>query len=167
MKKLLLLLTLCVLLMFSAARAEEAPRAERLPDEVLMTYYDRSLFVGDSLIVMFRIEWRLALIVALILPLGIALVMHRRRSMSRASIEVKAKQAGINAQIESSLSGMRTAKAFANEVDEIGKFNRSNESFKTSKSSFYKEMGRFTATLEFFTSILTVAVIGAGGYLIV
>ena len=53
MKK-LLLLTLCALLMFSAARAEEAPRTERLPDEVLMTYYDRSLFVGDSLIVMFR-----------------------------------------------------------------------------------------------------------------
>ena len=125
-----------------------------------------TITIIGALIVMFRIEWRLALIVALILPLGIALVMSRRRSMSRASIEVKAKQAGINAQIESSLSGMRTAKAFANEVDEIGKFNRSNESFKTSKSSFYKEMGRFTATLEFFTSILTVAVIGAGGYLI-
>ncbi len=119
-----------------------------------------------ALIIMFRIEWRLTLIVALILPLGIALVMHRRRSMSRASIEVKARQAGINAQIESSLSGMRTAKAFANEGDEIGKFNRSNETYKTSKSSFHKEMGRFMATLEFFTSILTVAVIGAGGWLI-
>ena len=36
-----------------------------------------------ALIIMFRIEWRLTLIVALLLPLGIALVMHRRRSMSR------------------------------------------------------------------------------------
>ena len=119
-----------------------------------------------ALIVMYRIEWRLALIVTLILPLGIALVMRRRRSMGRVSKEVKARQAGINAQIESSLSGMRTAKAFANEGDEIGKFNRSNENYKTSKSSFHKEMGRFSATLEFFISILTVAVIGAGGYLI-
>ena len=119
-----------------------------------------------ALIVMYRIEWRLALIVTLILPLGILLLMYRRRSMGRASIEVKARQAGINAQIESSISGMRTAKAFANEGDEIGKFNRSNDDFKTSKASFYKEMGLFSATLEFFTSILTVAVIGAGGWLI-
>ncbi|MBR5430530.1 MAG: ABC transporter ATP-binding protein [Firmicutes bacterium] len=119
-----------------------------------------------ALIVMFRVEWRLALIVSLILPLGIFLVVRRRRSMGRVSKEVKNRQAGINAQIESSLSGMRTAKAFANEEDEIGKFNRSNDFYKTSKSSFHKEMGRFNATLEFFTSILTVAVIGAGGYLI-
>ncbi len=119
-----------------------------------------------ALIVMFRIEWRLALIVSLLLPLGIILVMRRRRSMARVSKEVKVRQAGINAQIESSLSGMRTAKAFANEGDEIGKFNRSNDFYKTSKSSFHKEMGRFNATLEFFISILTVAVIGAGGFLI-
>lgn len=122
--------------------------------------------IVGALIVMFRIEWRLALLVALILPLGILLLMLRRRSMGRASLEVKARQAGINAQIESSISGMRTAKAFANEKDEIGKFNRSNDDFKTSKSGFHKEMGLFTASLEFFTSILNVAVIGAGGYLI-
>ncbi len=53
MKKLLSLL-FCAMLMFSLAHAEETPQAERLPDSVLMTYYDQSLFVGDSLVVMFR-----------------------------------------------------------------------------------------------------------------
>ena len=53
MKRMLLLL-LCLLLAFPAALAEENAPAERLPDETLMTYYDHTLFVGDSLIRMFR-----------------------------------------------------------------------------------------------------------------
>lgn len=53
MMKRLLTVLLCALLLAGAAAAD-APRAERLPDEVLWTWYDDSLFVGDSLIVIFR-----------------------------------------------------------------------------------------------------------------
>ena len=49
MKRLLLIL-LCAMLLFSMALAEE-----RLPDEVLYTYYDNCLIVGDSLVVDFRL----------------------------------------------------------------------------------------------------------------
>ena len=49
-----LMLALCAMLMICSAFAEEAAVTERLPDAVLMSYYDHSLFVGDSLIVMFR-----------------------------------------------------------------------------------------------------------------
>lgn len=54
MKRLLILL-LCALLVFPAACAEDAPAGKRLPDEVLYTYYDNALFVGDSLMVGFRL----------------------------------------------------------------------------------------------------------------
>ncbi len=57
MKRLLILL-LCALTAFSACAAERAPAKERLPDEVLYTYYDNSLFVGDSLMVGFRLYVR-------------------------------------------------------------------------------------------------------------
>ena len=52
--KRLLLTVMCVCLALSAVYAEGAPRTERLPDEVLMTYYDRSVFAGDSLVLGFR-----------------------------------------------------------------------------------------------------------------
>ena len=77
------------------------------PEDVFLA----TVTIIGALIVMFRIEWRLALIVTLILPLGVLLLMYRRRSMGRVSKEVKARQAGINAQIESSLSGMRDRKS--------------------------------------------------------
>ena len=72
----------------------------------------------------------------------------------------------INTDIESGLSGIRTAKAFANEREELRKFETSNNSFKTSKRAFHRAMGRFNASMEFFLCILSVVVITAGGIFI-
>ena len=93
--------------------------------------------VIGALVIMFTIQWRL-----------------------------KQKTAAINAGIESGISGIRTAKAFANEAEELEKFNVSNDVYKTSKKEFHKAMGRFNGVMEFFLSILSVAVIAAGGVLI-
>jgi len=124
------------------------------------------LTIVGALIVMFSIEWRLALVVCIILPILVVVVTTRRRKMSAVSKNVKAKTAAINADIESSLSGIRTAKAFANEAVEFAKFHAANERFKTSKREFHKEMGLFTGSLEFFMTLLSVAVITVGGALL-
>ena len=124
------------------------------------------LTITGALVVMFSIEWRLALVVCCILPVLLFVVILRRRKMSAASKNVKKRTAAINADIESSLSGIRTAKAFANENVEFQKFDAANERFKTSKKEFHREMGIFSGSLEFFMSILSVAVIAAGGALI-
>ena len=122
--------------------------------------------IAGSLVIMFAIQWRLALVIACIVPVFFAVVWSCRRSMSEASAAVKQKTAVINSDIESGLSGIRTAKAFANEGAELQKFDSSNATFKTSKRAFHKAMGRFNATMEFFLCILSAAVIAAGGFLI-
>ena len=122
--------------------------------------------IVGALIVMFSIEWRLALVVCIIIPLFTLIAMSRRRAMSAASRGVKQKTGSINADIESSLSGMRTAKAFANEDVEEEKFRRSNELFKGAKKKYYEEMGFFLGFMELFVSMLSVAVITVGGVLI-
>lgn len=122
--------------------------------------------IAGSLAIMFTIQWRLALVITLIVPVFFAVVWSCRRSMQEASAAVKQKTAVINSDIESGLSGIRTAKAFANEGAELQKFDSSNATFKTSKRTFHKAMGRFNATMEFFLCILSAAVIAAGGLLI-
>lgn len=122
--------------------------------------------IAGALIVMFTIQWQLALVIAVILPIFFLVVWRCRRSMSEASKRVKQKTAVINADIESGLSGIRTAKAFANEKAEMQKFETSNDSFKSSKRQFYVAMGTFNATMEFFLTILSVVVIAVGGFLI-
>ena len=122
--------------------------------------------IVGALAVMFTIQWQLALVIACILPVFFLVVWRCRRSMQETSRRVKQKTAVINTDIESGLSGIRTAKAFANEAAELEKFDVSNDTFKTSKREFHRAMGRFNAVMEFFLCILSVVVISVGGYLI-
>ena len=119
-----------------------------------------------ALAIMFSIQWRLALVIAAILPVFFVVVWMCRQSMSEASRHVKQKTAVINAGIESGISGIRTAKAFGNEDMEIRRFDAANEIFKTSKRAFHKAMGRFNSTMELFLTVLNVVVIAVGGYMI-
>ena len=132
------------------------------PEDLLTS----ALTIVGALVVMFSIQWKLALVVAVMVPLFLAVIMVMRRSMSEASKAVKQKTGHINTEIESSLSGIRTAKAFASEDQEIARFNAANNIYKTSKRQFHKAMARFNSTMEFFLCSLNVAVIGIGGYLI-
>ena len=132
------------------------------PEDLLIS----TLTILGALGIMASIEWRLTLVVACILPVFLAAIMSRRRRMGAASRNEKQKTAAINVGIESSLSGVRTARAFANEEEEIDKFNAANEEFKVSKRAFHHEMGVFNATMEFFMTLLSAAVITVGGYLI-
>ena len=124
------------------------------------------LTIIGALVVMVSIRWELAVIVALMIPVFLVVVMTMRRSMARASAAAKEKTGHINQEIESSLSGFRTSKAFANEAVENARFNAANEIYKTSKRDFHKAMGRFHSCTEFFLCSLNVIIIGVGGYFV-
>ena len=122
------------------------------------------LTIIGALVVMGSIQWQLAVVVALMIPIFLAVVMTMRRRMGRASRKAKEKTGHINQEIESSLSGFRTAKAFANEAVENRRFVAANDIFKGCKREFYKAMGAFLSSVEFFLCSLNVVVIGVGGY---
>jgi len=130
------------------------------PEDLLTS----TLTIIGALAVMGSIRWQLAVVVALMIPIFLIVVMSMRRSMGRASRAAKEKTAHINQEIESSLSGFRTAKAFANEAAENARFTAANEKFKHSKREFHKAMGRFHSSVEFFLCSLNVVIIGIGGY---
>ncbi|MBQ3291581.1 MAG: ABC transporter ATP-binding protein [Mogibacterium sp.] len=132
------------------------------PEDLLIS----TLTIIGSLSFMFYMEWRLASVVAILLPIFVIVVMKRRRSMGEASVEVKRKLAGINADIETSLSGMKTSKAFANEEVEHDRFTHSNDSYIEARRIYFRAMGRFFATQEFFMGIMPAVVITFGGFLI-
>ena len=132
------------------------------PEDLLTS----SLTIIGALIVMATIQWRLALVVGLAIPIFVIVIMLLRKRMSRASIERKQKTAHINTEIESSLSGMRTAKAFANEKVEVHRFDAANSQFKQASGNFYRAMAIFFSSMEFFMCSMNVIVIGVGGYLI-
>ena len=115
---------------------------------------------------MLTIQWKLALIVFAIVPIFVIFTVIQRRRMVRASVRVKQNMAGINGQLESAISGMRTAKAFASEEQETAKFQQSNERFKRAKRESYKAMGIYHAGLEFALPAMNVLTVAAGGFFI-
>ena len=86
--------------------------------------------------------------------------------MRNANIEVKRKTATIFSALENGVSGIRTAKAFANEKLEEQKFLAANDLYRTSKTEYYRTMGLFMSGMEFTLSIMPLAVIAAGGFFI-
>lgn len=132
------------------------------PENILIC----SLTIFGALAIMFTLDWRLALVLTVILPVCLWFTMEQRVKMKKANIEVKRKTAQIYAAIESSISGIRTAKAFANEDQESEKFEQANAMFRGSKVEYYKAMGLFMSGMEFTTSIAQAAVIAVGGVFI-
>ena len=132
------------------------------PEDLLTS----TVTILGALVVMATIRWELALVVAAVIPVFLAVFFSMRRRMSRVSVGVKQKVANINSEIESSLTGIRTAKAFANEAVESARFDAANNQFKTSKREFHKAMALFNSSMEFFLTSMNVIIIALGGYMI-
>ena len=120
-----------------------------------------------SLIILFAIRWELALVITLLVPVLILFTVMRRTHMGAASRKVKEKIAVINSDIESSITGVRTAKAFTNEDYEMQRFTAGSGEYRVARRGFYKQMGIFMSVSDVITNLINVAVIAAGGLLII
>ena len=133
------------------------------PEDFLIS----SLTIVGAFVAMFFIEWRIALAMLFVMPLCLLFVMRTRFRMKMTSKAVKEQMANINAGIESSISGARVAKAFANENYEIEKFEEGNRAFLHAKNSFYKTMALFNSGTDFFIALFNIVVLIVGGVLLI
>ena len=125
-----------------------------------------SVTLLGALIILLTVNVKLTLVLIVLLPLCVAFSVRQRLRMQDANKDVKIRTGEINAAIESGISGIRTSKAFAAEKAEDAKFDLANEAFKSSKVRYYRSMGLFNAGIEATVGIMQVAVVTAGGLLI-
>ena len=125
-----------------------------------------ALTIVGSMLIMFTINWQLTLVLAVLLPLCLWFTLKCRVKMKDANMEVKRKMGVIYSALENGVSGVRTAKAFANEELEKQKFDAANDMYRGAKKEYYKTMGAFMSGMEFTTGIMPVVVIAVGGVLI-
>lgn len=119
-----------------------------------------------SFLVLWNIQKKLALVLMIAVPMIVLFVAMRRRNMMKVSRDVKRRTAGINAEIESSISGVRVAKAFGNEDEEIDKFTRCTDQYVSAKQGYYKVMAGFFSGTELMMNLMSLSVIFVGSYLI-
>jgi len=119
-----------------------------------------------SFILMLTIRWELAVLVIIALPIMIFIGVTSRRNLSRASTKVKETTAEVNANLESSISGIRVTKGFTNEDFERARFDVQNKEYSAAKQVRFRYMATFFTNIEFCNNLLSLLVLAAGGYFI-
>ncbi len=132
------------------------------PEDLLISIVE---LIG-AIVVMWTIQWKTAILLIVMAPLGFLFMMWRHKKLADGSRVIKEKVGVVNNSIESSISGVRAAKAFTNERYEIKKFARGNQQYKGARKDFYREAATFHSGMQLFTSLIHVMVITLGGILI-
>ncbi len=130
------------------------------PEDSLMSIIS---VIGALILLCLTVNPWLALIVLVILPFMLWFAIKARRNLRVSFKKSREGMAAINAEVESSISGIRVAKAYNASESETEKFHKSNVEFMKARSSAYKAMGVFFSGMGFFNDFLYLAAITAGG----
>ena len=129
------------------------------PEDVLISV----IKIVGSFVILMNINAKLTVTAFAFVPLMVAFAVYYNMKMKQAFARNRARIADINSQIEDSLAGIRVVKSFANEKEELKKFNKGNHNFLEAKKDSYKYMGMYNSGLTALTTLVTVGVLIAGG----
>ena len=119
-----------------------------------------------SFIILFFINWKLALCAFVFVPPMIIYAIMLNKKMKLVYKKNRKRISEINAQIEENLSGIRVVKSFANEEIEEEKFKKGNDGFLESKRENYLLMAQYFSGINGFTTLLNLIVVIVGAYFI-
>src|SRR5699024_45605 len=99
--------------------------------------------IVGSFVFLFLINWRLALVLALLVLCMTCYAVRPNRRMQEPFMEHRKRSADVHASLQDTPAGIRVVQAFASEDVERHKFEKSNHAFLLSKNDNYRCMGNF------------------------
>lgn len=119
--------------------------------------------IGSCILMIIKVDPLLTAIIFSVVPVIILYAIITRKGMRNAFKKMREETGAINAQVESSVSGIRVSKAYTTEKYEISKFERCNVEFQKARAGAYKQMGIFGSGMTFFTDFLYLLALVVGG----
>lgn len=115
-------------------------------------------------IVMFVIDWRLALLSHLTMPLILYVTRWFQKSMNAAFVEVRKEVANLNSFVQERISGIKIVQLFSQEKEELEKFKNINEKHKKAwlRTIWYNSI--FFPVGDLGISITIALIVWFGGY---
>jgi ATP-binding cassette subfamily B protein len=108
-----------------------------------------------------KINLWLTVIIYVFFPIVVLVNLLMRRRMQLAFSRRRETTAGINAEIENSISGIRVAKAFTNQEHEEEKFAERTGAYVKASGAAFRVMGSYGAGMSFGIDFLTLAALVA------
>ena len=121
--------------------------------------------IGGALTLLTLINPWLSLIVLCYVPFMVLFAVKARKNMNEAFGESRKKVGVLNAEIESSISGVRITKAYNAASIEDEKFENVNGQFKKARAHSYRAMGIFHGGMTAFNDFLYFLALLSGGLL--
>ncbi len=140
---------------------EVSELAHHGPEDV----FNSCISIIGALVLLCTINGYLALIVFCYVPFMLYFAMRARGMMSKAFDKTRKQVAELNAEIESSVSGVRVTKAYGAEDIERDKFDGVNGRYKLARKEAYRAMGIFHGGMTAFNDFLYLLALVAGGLL--
>jgi ABC-type multidrug transport system fused ATPase/permease subunit len=123
--------------------------------------------LAGTVIVLFFLDWRLALATLVVLPLmGLATAWFRSRS-NHAYRRVRERLGLVTATLAEDISGMRVVQSFTREPTSQTTFRGVNQRYRESNYETVVLNGVYFPAVDILSSVATAIVLGVGGWLVV
>jgi ATP-binding cassette subfamily B protein len=139
---------------------------DQLVTDGVTSLVQNTLTLVGSAIVLFFLDWRLALATLTVMPgMTIATAIFRKRS-GRAYRAVRETLGAVTATLAEDIAGMRVVQAFTREEANQRHFRQVSEAYRDSNQQTVVLNGLYFPFVDFLSAVATAIVLGYGGYLV-
>lgn len=133
----------------------------------IMLTLEQIIYFVVAAVILFIINWKLALISLLTMPLIEYVVIKLENQVGMQYEKISDQRAALNTTAQENIAGVRVVKAFGREKHEILKFLRQNEENYKINYDLVKSFAKYNPMIEFLSNLVLVFVITAGGYFVI
>jgi ABC-type multidrug transport system fused ATPase/permease subunit len=138
---------------------------DQLVTDGLTTLVQNTLILLGSAVILFYLDWRLALAALGVIPLmAVATAIFRIRS-ARAYASVRERLGLVTASLAEDIAGIRVVQAFTRERANRRAFREVNECYRASNHETVVLNGLYFPFVDFLSAVATAIVLAYGGYL--
>ena len=140
---------------------------DQLVTDGISSLVQNTLVLAGTVVVLFLLDWRLALATLVVLPLmGLATAWFRSRS-NHAYRRVRERLGLVTATLAEDISGMRVVQSFTREPTSQTTFRGVNERYRESNYETVILNGIYFPAVDILSSVATAIVLGVGGWFVV
>jgi ABC-type multidrug transport system fused ATPase/permease subunit len=137
---------------------------DQLVTDGVTSLVQNSLTLLGSAVILFFLDWRLALATLIVMPaMSWATILFRKRSAS-AYRAVRERLGLVTATLAEDIAGMRVVQAFTREAQNERNFREVNSHYRAANQRTVVLNGLYFPFVDFLSAVATAIVLGYGGY---
>lgn len=132
----------------------------------LLQFFAAGMLVVFAVVVLLSMSWQLTLVALLVMPVLLVSSIKFQRDSNKAYLAVRERVGANLAALQEGITAVRVIQAYAQEVEQINKFTRSNRALFASHEKSVRVSTWYFALVEFSGVFASALIIGVGGWFV-